>query len=222
MATKLFVCLVFVFVVSLGLLLPRPEVASGSHAEYHAGGWDPYFLGSTPKRVDWTHCIMSSYEWNIAGIAFNNWTYRFSQGTSHNHQGSSCTWPPPAGREMVVMAMTPSNMDIYCGPLSPPICIATSTSGETYNSVCNCFVAHTERARIIFNYVYFGQLYNPYKEMHLFAHEFGHAMGLAHHPPCGASVMSPAGCEDLVHPWPGTPNDVCTPDNVFGYGTNRC
>jgi len=178
--------------------------------------WDAYHLGSPSKVVDWKHCNMTSYQWNMAGIAFNNWNAKFQQGTSNNHLGSGCSYT--TGMEMYVLGSAGAAMEIECGiPAIACYRMSAIGGGAYFNDYCACVVLKVTKAEIVFDAIYWNDLWDLYKQMHVFAHEFGHGMGIGHLHACGTSVMSGKDCDDLVHGWPPHPNDVCSPDILYGY-----
>lgn len=213
-----------VFFAIVGAVLAVPPPANAGHSAPITFSWDAYYLGSPSKWVDWKHCNMNSYQWNIAGIAFNNWNAKFQQGTGNSHLGSGCSFS--GGAELVVQGQASSAMEIECGlPVRVACYRAEDISGVYYNSWCPCLVLQVTTASIVFDVFYWNDLWHPTKQMHIFAHEFGHGMGLDDPHACGESVMSHGGCLDLVHGWPPFPNDVCSPDIIFGYSAGsggRC
>jgi hypothetical protein len=179
--------------------------------------WNAWHLGSPSKVIDWKHCNTTSYQWNTAGISFNNWTARFQQGTSQSHLGGGCFWT--TGMEMMLLGSAEPAMEIECG-LPARACYRIETIASAYNnSYCGCAVVKVGRATIVFDMPWWDDLDDVFKGMHIFSHEFGHGMGLSHGHTCGQSAMSGEGCEDLAHGWPPYPNDVCTPDILYQYST---
>jgi len=187
--------------------------------------WQYYQQTWNPKEIQWQTCSMSDYEYNVAGIALNNWRFRFGRGIQHTYVGPNCD---PANDNMLrVWATDRYTVRMHCGGdrgcFKPFSCV---DDRGRWNGGCDYGLQRVIQARIIYDQDWLLHSsetgWDPIKQAHIFAHEFGHGMGLENHTACSQPfVMNGAGCTTMVNAG-AYPNDVCVPDRLLGYTPLRC
>ena len=189
--------------------------------------WRNYLSTWNRKEVQWQTCEMTDYQYNLAGVAFNNWRARFGRGIYHTYVGENCD--RANDNSLRVWATIDGNViREHCGSVNvigcfkPYSCI--DSRGE-WNEWCSPGVNKVLQARIVYNWYRLlydpGLRENPLAQIHVFGHEFGHGMGLEDHGPCNEPLVMTQGCEHMVNAG-AYPNDVCVPDRLLGYTPLRC
>lgn len=219
-----------VALVVIALATVRPDSAAGQHQmQGKTWIWRNYLGTWNTKDIQWQTCEMSDYEYNLAGVAFNNWRARFGRGIYHTYVGQNCD--PANDNSLRVWATTDLNViqencggvDYVIACFKPYSCI---DDRGRWSQWCSPGVQKVLQARIVYNRDALlndaGLGENPLAQIHVFGHEFGHGMGLEDHGPCNEPlVMTQGGCTSMVNAG-AYPNDVCVPDRLLGYAPLRC
>jgi hypothetical protein len=214
-----------------------PSPVEANHPEtVYPRVWRNWRSQFSQREIRWQRCNISDFEWETAGLAFNNWKSNFGHSTYHTYVGFNCT--QANDENLRVWGRTTSAMldGFYC-PAGAKACFHAKTCYKAaYPYTNGCYFSelmNVIQGYIVYDYQWLRTsalmnpdgLPSPLAYAHLFGHEFGHAMALGHHSGCSPqinpSIMNGEGCTDMVDSGP-PPNDVCVPDQNMGYGTSRC
>lgn len=228
---------VWICAVIIGLSLLAPTPTRASHSMSPPLLFEDLFssVSSGSRKVEWRPCNVSPSEQVTAQFGgYGNWEIKFDHSIDAVKLGVSCGTPEDLrvwGKSSEAAASACGVPDVAPADGHPDFliagCFATSAGNGQYYTAGSTRVV--QWATHYFDYPYIDSLIadngmGTYDEANHFAHEFGHGMGLAdHNQACGYGpfVMVQSPCDELVNN--GTyPNDVCTPDTLFGYSPARC
>ncbi|MDZ7296205.1 MAG: hypothetical protein ONB14_12395 [candidate division KSB1 bacterium] len=206
-----------ILALSLFLATVAPKPAKAWHANVPPYMWEEYYssVPAASRIVYWRGCASTTYEENLNGVALNNWKSKFGQSIKWTQLADSCT----IFSDFRLWARNTAQTHLECNNAAAVACIEMLSTYDAGNGS-----RKIQTAIIRYDYQWINDLnHTAGQSLHIFAHEFGHGMTLgdADSHVCGTSVMSFAGCKDMVHDGP-YPNDVCFPDFYGGYGQSRC